>query len=113
MRATTRARACGTVQSVKSIDVVQHRDLHVCLECSSDLVQPVTWHEAGPEHWNLRLRCPNCELHREGTFPQQAVEALDRELDRGADALRLDHKRLVQANMAYEIERFVLALDAD
>ena len=98
---------------MKSIDVVHHRDLHVCLECSSDLVQPVDWQEAGPQHWNLRLRCPNCEVHRDGMFSQQAVEAFDKELDRGAEALTRDHKRLMQTNMAAEIERFVLALDAD
>jgi hypothetical protein len=115
MGATTPACAYGTVPSMKSIDVVRHRDrdLHVCLECSSDLVQPVDWQEAGPDHWNVRLRCPNCEVHRKGMFTQQAVEAFDKELDRGAEALKRDHKQVTQTNMVDEIARFVAALNAD
>ena len=88
-------------------------DLHVCLECSSDLVHPVQAEESGPETWSVLLRCPNCDAHREGVFSQEAVEALDEELDRGADALTRDYKSVVRANMAQEIERFVAALDAD
>lgn len=61
----------------------------------------------------MLLHCPNCDIRREGVFSQQAVEALDDELDRGADALTRDYKRLVRANMADEIERFVAALSAD
>ena len=88
-------------------------DLHVCLECSSDLVHPVQAEESGPESWSVVLRCPNCDAHREGVFGQQAVEALDEELDRGADALTRDYKSVVRANMAQEIGRFVTALNAD
>jgi hypothetical protein len=90
-----------------------HQDLHVCIECSSDLVYPVQWEESGPERWSVLLQCPNCDICREGIFSQDTVELFDEELDRGADALTRDYKRLVRANMAEEIERFVGALNAD
>ena len=88
------------------------QDLHVCLGCSSDLVYPVEWEESGPDNWSVLLHCPNCDLHREGVFSQDTVEAFDEELDRGADVLAGDYKRLMRANMADEIERFAGALQA-
>jgi hypothetical protein len=89
-----------------------HQDLHVCVECDSELVYPVQWEEAGVENWSVLLHCPNCEVYREGVFSQHTVEAFDEELDRGADALARDYKRLMRANMAEEIERFAGALKA-
>ena len=89
------------------------QELHVCIECSSELVYPVQWEESGPENWSVLLHCPNCDVYREGIFTQDTVETFDEELDRGADALARDYKRLMRANMAEEIERFVGALQAD
>jgi hypothetical protein len=88
------------------------QDLHVCVECDSGLVYPVQWEEAGPENWSVLLHCPNCDVFREGVFTQDNVELFDEELDRGADALARDYKRLMRANMADEIDRFVGALEA-
>jgi hypothetical protein len=90
-----------------------HQDLHICVECSSELVYPVQWEESGPVNWNVLLHCPNCDIYREGIFTQETVEGFDEELDRGADALARDYKRLMRANMAEEIERFVGALTSD
>ncbi len=90
-----------------------HQNLHVCTECSSELVYPLQWEESGPVNWNVLLHCPNCDVYREGTFTQETVETFDEELDRGADALARDYKRLVRANMAEQIERFVGALASD
>jgi hypothetical protein len=89
------------------------QDLHVCLGCGSGLVYPVEWEESGPDNWSVLLHCPNCDLHREGIFSQETVEAFDEELDRGADVLAGDYRRLMRANMADEVERFVGALNAD
>ena len=89
-----------------------HQELHTCTECSSDLVYPVQWEESGLENWSVLLHCPNCDVYREGVFTQDTVEVFDEELDRGADALARDYKRLMRANMAEEIERFVGALTA-
>jgi hypothetical protein len=90
----------------------EHQDLHMCVECDSDLVYPVQWEEAGTENWSVLLHCPNCDVFREGVFTQDNVELFDEELDRGADALARDYKRLMRANMADEIDRFVGALNA-
>jgi hypothetical protein len=89
-----------------------HQQLHVCMECSSDLVYPVEWEESGTDNWSVLLHCPNCDIYREGIFSQHTVEIFDEELDRGADALARDYKRLMRANMAEEIERFAGALDS-
>ena len=88
------------------------QDLHHCVECASALVYPVQWEEAGPENWSVLLHCPNCDVFREGVFTQENVELFDEELDRGADVLARDYKRLMRANMAEEIDRFVGALEA-
>lgn len=88
-------------------------DLHVCGTCASDLVYPVEWDEAGATHWEVTLRCPNCEWSGTGVFEQNTVERFDEELDRGTEALVRDLKRMMHANMEDEIERFVLALDGD
>jgi hypothetical protein len=90
-----------------------HQPLHSCVACSSELVYPVRWEEAGADNWSVLLRCPNCDVHREGIFSQTNVEEFDEELDRAGDVLARDYKRLVRENMAAEIERFVGALEAD
>ncbi len=88
-------------------------ELHVCPACASELVHPVEWEEAGPEHWEVELRCPNCEWHGTGVHPQEAVERFDEVLDLGTEAVVRDLKRLMHANMEGEIERFVAALADD
>jgi hypothetical protein len=89
-----------------------HQDLNICLDCDSRLVYPVEWEEAGPENWSVVLQCPNCQACRDGVFTQDTVELFDEELDRGADALARDYKRLMRANMSDEIDRFAAALEA-
>jgi nucleotide-binding universal stress UspA family protein len=87
--------------------------LHVCFYCAGELVHPLDWAEAGPSQWRILLRCPECEATREGVFEQAAVESLDDELDRAAEALLSDLQRVTHANMAEEIDLFIRALDAD
>lgn len=89
-----------------------HQDLHRCADCDSTLVYPIEWEESGPENWSVLLHCPNCDAYRDGVFAQTTVECFDEELDRGADALARDYKRLMRANMAEEIDRFAGALQA-
>jgi hypothetical protein len=91
----------------------RERDLHVCQECAGELVYPINWAEADSSHWEILLRCPDCEWTYTGVYPQTAVEQFDAELDRGGEALLRDLQHLVHANMAEEIERFVHALDND
>ncbi len=88
-------------------------DLHVCPECSSELVYPVAWEEADESHWSIALRCPNCEWAEDGVYAQGDCDRFDDELERGTDALTRDYKRLMTANLADEIERFAHALEVD
>jgi hypothetical protein len=85
--------------------------LHICADCSCGLVYPTDWQEAGPDHWDVELRCPNCEWRGNGVFHQDAVESFDDELDRGIDVLLSDYRALVSSNMEEEIDRFAKALD--
>jgi hypothetical protein len=87
-------------------------DLHVCPDCTSCLVYPLAWEEAGDAAWELLLRCPNCEWHGEGVYTQDVVEKLDEQLDDGTQVLVRDLKRLMHANMEEEVERFISALGA-
>jgi hypothetical protein len=88
-------------------------DLHVCPECDRELVYPVEWEESSATHWEVLLRCPNCEWNEVGVFDQATVDRFDEQLDLGTEALIRDLKRLTRANMEDEIERFSSALTAD
>jgi len=88
-------------------------ELHICPECDRDLVYPVDWEEASGTHWEVELRCPNCEWREIGTYDQATVDHFDERLDSGSDALVKDLRRLVQANMEAEAERFAAALRAN
>jgi len=88
-------------------------DLHVCARCTSTLVFPLEWREAGPSHWEVSLRCPNCEWSETGVYEQDAVERFDAELDRGTESLVRDMQSLSRANMEDSIERFITALAED
>jgi hypothetical protein len=89
------------------------RELHICPECESSLVYPVNWSEASQTHWEVMLRCPNCEWLETDVFDQDTVERFDEELDRGTDELVDDLKRLVYANMEEQIDRFCEAIAND
>lgn len=89
------------------------RDLHLCPGCDRDLVFPVEWEEVSPTHWEVLLRCPNCEWSEVDTFDQPTVDRFDEQLDIGTEILLRDLKRLQQANMEEEIDRFVRAVNAD
>ena len=89
------------------------KDLHICPACDRDLVYPVEWEETSPTHWEVLLRCPNCEWSEVGDFDQPTVDRFDEELDRGTEILLRDLKNLERANMEDEIERFTRALGAD
>ena len=94
-------------------DAVEQDDLHVCRRCRSELVYPTQWQEARERSWCVTLRCPECEEVREGVFGQDVVDAFDDRLDEGTSALTADLRRLTQANMVEELERFSAALVAD
>jgi len=89
---------------------IRTRELHVCTNCESTLVQPVSWSEATEDHWDLELECPNCGWSESGTYERRQVEELEDRLDEGLSEMILDLQRLTQANMTAEIDRFAAAL---
>jgi hypothetical protein len=95
------------------IPVCDPSELHVCPACDRMLVYPVEWAEASSTHWEVRLRCPNCEWTTVGLFDQDTVDRFDAQLDDGTEALVRDLKRLTRANMEEEFERFTSALASD
>ena len=108
--------------SGRSIEVVRFHDdqqvdhsrgLHICPRCDSELVQPIAWGSVSQSHWELTLHCPNCDWLSEGVFAQAEVASLEEELDAGLEAILRDLKRLADANMADEVERFAAALEAN
>jgi hypothetical protein len=96
-----------------SVPVCDPSELHICPECDRQLVYPVEWSEASASHWEVQLRCPNCEWMTVGLFDQETVDRFDAQLDDGTEALMRDLKRLTRANMEEEFERFTSALASD
>jgi hypothetical protein len=100
-------------QRAGAFEATPTEGLHVCEQCDSGLVYPLEWDEASATHWEVTLRCPNCESKTTGVYEQSVVERFDVILDRGAQALADDLKRLSVANMEEQIDRFAASLDAD
>ena len=89
------------------------RELHICPSCESELVQPTDWSVSDADYWALTLECPNCSWHESGVYGPAQVARLEDQLDAGLGDLIADLRRLTQANMAADIERFVDALRRD
>lgn len=87
-------------------------DLHICSECSSELVYPIAWEEADSTSWDVTLRCPNCESAVSGIFEDEIIQRFDDTLDRGTETLVSELRRLARANMEEDVERFCAALYA-
>ena len=86
---------------------------YVCRVCSSELVQPLEWSDAGDQRWQVELHCPDCGWDGHGVFDGTQLAELEERLDLGFAELVRDLKRLRSANMTEEIERFATALEAD
>lgn len=107
--------------SGRAIEVVRFHDdhkttapgLHVCPECTSDLVQPLAWSETEDAKWELTLSCPNCWWLSVDVYTQAQVVSFEETLDQGVEAILRDLQRLAHANMADHVDRFVAALQAD
>ena len=105
--------------SGKTIEVVSFddlapagADLHICPDCSSELVYPIAWEEADRASWEVTLRCPNCEWGVTGIFDEDSIQRFDDTLDRGTEALVSDLRQLSRANMEDDVERFSAAVYA-
>jgi uncharacterized protein with PIN domain len=88
-------------------------DLHVCPSCNSELVYPTDWAPASNRHWQVALRCPECEWNGGGSYSQDVVDRLDEALELGTESVLDDLNILTRANMEDHIDRFVHALTGD
>jgi hypothetical protein len=88
--------------------------LHICPSCSSQLVQPTCWEQAGDRgHWRLWRRCPECEWQSDQVYGEAEIDAFDEELDLGTRALSDVLKNLEHENMQLVADTFAAALEAD
>jgi hypothetical protein len=95
-------------------DRTARRSLHVCPDCSSGLVQPISWQqEDNRSRWRVWRRCPECEWVGEGVHSEDAIDAYDEQLDLGSHELAGELRALEHANMREMTDAFVLALWQD
>lgn len=106
--------------SGRSIEVIRFndtepatRELYVCPTCRGELVQPLEWSECEEGRWELTLECPNCWWTESSVYERDQVERLEDKLDEGLADMIADLKRLSQANMAADVDRFIAAMQAD
>lgn len=98
----------------RSRDQTEAKQLHICPECGSGLVQPTCWEQAGDRaHWRVWRRCPECEWFCQGVHGEREIDAFDEQLDIGAHALADELKALEHSNMADMADAFAAALAAD
>ncbi len=88
-------------------------DLTVCGSCACTYVQPVDWEEAGPRHWKLELRCPNCESRGTVVVEDEVVDHYDLVLERGSAELARSLHEVVESSIEDEVTRLRTALDQD
>lgn len=87
--------------------------LHICPECSSDLVYPVSWEERDDDAWSVERRCPECEWRGVGEFDQDEVEIFDDALNDGTEAVLMALRDTSRQNMEEDVERLIDALRDD
>lgn len=88
-------------------------DLTVCGSCDCPFVQPVDWEEAGPRHWKLELRCPNCESGGTVVVEDEVVDHYDLVLERGSAELARSLHEVVESSIEDEVTRLRAALEQD
>jgi hypothetical protein len=88
--------------------------LHICPQCSSQLVQPTCWEQTDDRGlWRLWRRCPECAWQSNQVHGEAEIDAFDEELDLGTQALSDVLKALEHENMQYVADTFAAALAAD
>lgn len=88
-------------------------DLTICGSCDCQFVQPVDWEEAGPRHWKLELRCPNCEARGTVVVEDAVVDHYDLVLERGSAELARSLHEVVASSIEDEVQRLHDALERD
>lgn len=90
------------------------RTLHICPQCESKLVQPVSWQQEGDRYqWRVWRRCPECEWACEAVHGVEAIDAYDEQLDLGSQELADELRALEHSNMSEMAESFIQAMAGD
>lgn len=90
------------------------RQLHICPQCGSHLVQPTEWKQEGDRAcWRVWRRCPECEWACDGVHDEVEIDAFDEQLDLGAHELAGQLRSLEHANMSEMADAFAVALSQD
>jgi uncharacterized protein with PIN domain len=90
------------------------RSLHICPECGSKLVQPVSWQQEDKRYqWRVWRRCPECEWACEAVHDEVAIDAFDEQLDLGSQELTNELRALEHANMSEMADSFIHAINGD
>ncbi len=88
------------------------RQLQVCPEgCEGEMVYPVEYEEAEPDHWRMCLRCPECFHEEEGLASDAQAVSLEDVLDAGTEELLAELKRMSLENQEEEIGLFEADID--
>jgi hypothetical protein len=88
-------------------------ELHVCPDCASPFVDLVDGAEAVPGHWELTLRCPECERFHVVVCTEPSLARLEEELSRGTAALQQELERVSRLAFEEDVERLIVALRAN
>lgn len=88
-------------------------DVHVCVVCRGDCVNPVAWDEAGEDRWRVVLRCGACGNEDTRELSHDDAAGLLNALDRGYDAIQTAAERLERELLADWVETFSAALQRD
>lgn len=94
-------------------EVAAGPELHVCPECSGQLVFPVAWEERSGSSWEITLRCPDCEWWHTDEYDGESVDRFDDVLNDGTEQLLSDLRTFARANMEEDVARLLRAIEQD
>lgn len=82
-------------------------------ECKAEMVHPVDWWEAGPDHWEVVLRCGNCWHFKRDIYHESEVETFDVWLDDCQDQMKREADALKKVRMQEYADNFERMLELD
>jgi hypothetical protein len=84
-----------------------------CPACTSDVVNPVLWHESDDTHWWIRMRCGNCGWVDEVIASDEEAQRLDRDLQAGMTKIGAALSKLERQRMRADLATLARALECD
>jgi hypothetical protein len=87
--------------------------LRTCPACRGRLVCPIAWEPADDSHWDIDLRCGDCEHRWQMVVDDRRAARYDVQLDDDLFVIKRTLRRLELERMSDEVEAFVIALERD